>query len=145
MVFWIGVFYIQIRCRSQESFVRCSRCNRTSIHKCHGRNLSALQFRAFSVREVPCRMTDTKGIICRSITCTKTWSAERRLYNRTCCHKVSYRTVFHKFHIHWRTRRIHTKCKCIRTNVFTANDICCRADILKSTAGTSCDDSLLYI
>ena len=94
-----SVFACEVLCRGQKALVRCSGCNGTCIHKCNGRNLTVLDFGAFTVREVSCSMTDTECIICRSITSAKARSAECSFYNCTCLKKVCQNTVFSQFHI----------------------------------------------
>ena len=47
------ILHIHSRRRSQEALVRRRRRDRTRIHKSHGRDLTALQLRAFTVGEVP--------------------------------------------------------------------------------------------
>ena len=145
VVFLSLVFYVHICCRCQETFICCCCCNWTGIHKCNGCNLSTLKLGTFTVREVSCRVANRKCIICRCISSSKAWSAECCFYNCSCFHKIRNCTVFHKFHIDWCTCRIYTKCKFIWANVMTFDDVCCCADIFKSTTGTSCDDSLIHI
>lgn len=70
-VFRLAVVYINIGSCGKESLI-CSGCSdRTRIHQCYGSNLSVLYLRALTVREVTCRMTDGKCIICRCISGTK--------------------------------------------------------------------------
>ena len=54
-----GLSNINIFSRSKEALVYCCSCNRTSVHKCNRCNLTITWLRAFSVREVSCRMSDT--------------------------------------------------------------------------------------
>lgn len=73
-VFRLAVVYINIGSCGKESLI-CSGCSdRTRIHQCYGSNLSVLYLRALTVREVTCRMTDGKCIICRCISGTKAQS-----------------------------------------------------------------------
>ena len=90
-------------------------------------------------------MTDRECIICRSISGTKTWSAECSLYNCSCFHQICDCSIFHKFHINRCTCRIYTECKLIRTDVSSFYNIRCCTDIFKSTTCTSRDDSLINI
>ena len=129
----------------QETFVCCCCCDRSCIHKCNRRNLSILDLGAFTIREVSGGMTDAERIVCRCISCTKTWSAECSLNNRTCFKKICQDSISCKFHIDRSTCRINTECKCISSNACTTKDICCCADIFKSTARASCNDSLIHI
>ena len=89
---------INICCCRQISLIR-SRCrNRTSIHKCNRSNLSIRNFRSLAVREVPCRMTDTKSLVAWHIAGTKTWTAESGTNGSSCFHQISNASIFHKFH-----------------------------------------------
>ena len=90
-------------------------------------------------------MTDTECIIGRGISGTETWSAECSLNNGSCSKKISQDTISRKFHVDWSTCRVNAECKCICTDACSAKDVCCCTDIFESTAGTSCDDSLIYI
>ena len=90
-------------------------------------------------------MTDRKCIVGRSITCTKARSAERCLNDRSCCHQISNRTILHQLHIDRSTCRIHTECELIMSDISSLDNIRGSTDIFKSTACTSCDDSLFYI
>ena len=145
MIFLSFIFHIHRRCRSQESFV-CRRCrDRTCIHKRYGRNLSALQLGSLTVREVSCGVADGKRIVCRRISRSEARSAERRLHDRSRCHQICHRSVFHQFHINRRTCRVYAECELVRTDILSADNVCRCADIFKSAARASCDDSLLHI
>ena len=90
-------------------------------------------------------MTDRECVVRRSISRTKAWSAERRLHNRSGFDQISDCSIFHQFHINRCTCRIYAECKFVRADIFALDNVCCRADIFKSTAGTSRNQSLIHI
>ena len=139
------IFHIQCSCRCKESLI-CSSCsNRTCIHQCDGRDLSALQLTSLSVREVSRCMTDRKCVVRRCISCSETWTTECSFYNSSCFHQISDRTIFHQFHINRSTCRINAECKFVCSDILSFNDVCCRTDIFKSATGTACNDTLFHI
>ena len=115
-VFRVAELYIQIRCGCQITLVGRCRSDRTRIHQCYGSNLSVLYLRALTVREVTCRMTDGKCIICRCISGTKARSAECSLDNGTCLQQIGNGTVLNQFHINRSRRRVYTQRKLVRSN-----------------------------
>ena len=145
MILLSFIFYIKCRSRRQISFICRCRRNGTSIHKSNRRNLTALKLASFTVREVSRCMTDRERIICRCISRSETRTAKCCFYNCSRFHKIGYDTIFHKFHINRRTCRIYAERKCIRSDIMTFDDICCRTDIFKTASRTSCDNSLIYI
>ena len=145
VIFRIAVCSRILSSRSQASFVCCSRRDRTGIHQGYGRDLSILDLRTFTVREVSCRMADTESIICRCITGAKTRTTECSFYDGTCLDESCQCSVLCKFHINRCTCRINTQCKCICSDTCAFQNICCCTDVLKSTTGTSCDNSLFHI
>ena len=145
MIGRILIFYIHRGSRCQESFICCGCRNGTCIHQCYGCDLSALQLASFTVREVSGRVSDGECIIGRCISCAETWSTECGLHDRSCFHQCRNCSIFHKFHVNWCTCRVNTECKFIRTNIFSFDDICCSADIFKTAARASCNNTLIYI
>ena len=145
MIFLPFVLYIQVCGRSQVSLVRCCRCDRTCIHQRYGRDLSALQLASLTVREVSRSMADGERIVRRSVPCAEARSAECGLHNSSCLKEISYRTVFHKFHVNRHTCGVNAECKFICSDISSFDDVRSRADILKSAAGTSRDDALIHI
>ena len=145
VIFWIRINSFKFCCRSQAAFVGCCGSNRTCIHKCNRRNLSILNLGTFTVREVSGRMTNTEGIVGRSISGTKTRSAECCLHDCSCSDQGSQCSVLSQLHVNRSTCRIYTQSKCTIANTCTFQNVCSRTDIFKSTAGASCDDSLVHI
>ena len=145
VIFRIAICSRILSSRSQASFVCCSRRDRTGIHQGYGRDLSILDLRTFTVREVSCRMADTESIICRCITGAEARTTECSFYDGTCLDESCQCSVLCKFHINRCTCRINTQCKCICSDACTFQDIRSRTDIFKSTTGTSCDNSLFHI
>ena len=80
------IFYIKIRCGSQVPLICCSCCNGTCIHQSNRRNLTILNLRTFTIREVSGRVTNTKRIVCRCISSSKARTAKRCFYNCTRLH-----------------------------------------------------------
>ena len=131
--------------RCQETFVCGCRCDGTGIHKSHRRNLTILNLGSFTIREVSCRVTDTKRIVRRCIACAKARTTECCFYNCTSLKQICQNTILRKFHINRCTCRIYTQSKLVISDACTAQDICRITDIFKSTTGTSGNDSLIYI
>ena len=90
-------------------------------------------------------MADRECIICRCISSTEAWSTECSLDDCTRLDQIGKYTILRKLHINRSGCRIYRKCKFVRANVFSTDQVCCLTDILESTTGTACDDSLLYI
>ena len=59
--------------------------------------------------------------------------------------RVCQCSVLRKFHINRCTCRINTQCECVCSDACTFQNICGCTDVLKSTTGTSCDNSLFHI
>ena len=97
----------------QETFVCCCCCDRSCIHKCNRRNLSILDLGAFTIREVSGGMTDAERIVCRCISCTKTWSAACSLNNRNCF-KSTTRASCNDSLVHIKLSVDHFVFQCIR-------------------------------
>ena len=90
-------------------------------------------------------MADRKCIVRRRITSSEAGTAEGGLHNGAGLHQVCHRSVFHQFHIDRRAGRIYAEGKFIRSDIMSADDVRRRTDIFKTAAGTSGDDSLVYI
>ena len=129
----------------QYPFIGSRRRDGAGIHQCHGRNLSTLQLGAFPVREVTGRMPDTESIVSRCIPRPEARAAECSLQHGSCLQYRSCTAILYQLHIDRHGGRIDTQCKAVRSDGSTFQDICRRAYIFESAAGTACDNSLIHM
>ncbi len=144
-IFWLCKIHIHL-CRSSQITFICSCCsNGPCIHQCYGCYLSALYFRTFTIREVPCRMTNGKTVICRRISGAKTRSAKRCLHHSSCSHDLSRSPVAYQLHIDRHTGRVYTQRKFICSDTCAIQNIRRITNIFKSASCASCNNTLIYI
>ena len=145
MVLRLTVLHVHL-CRScQEALVCRRRRDGTCIHQRNRSDLAILHLRAFPVREVPCRMADREGPICRGIARTKAGSAESGLDNAPSLDQISKAAILHQLHVDRHGSRVNTHRELIVTDRMAPEDVCSRADVLKSAACAAGDDALVDI
>ena len=90
-------------------------------------------------------MTDTQAVVGRRVACAEARAAERGLHDSSRCHQVSHRAVLYQFHEDRGAGRVNAQRKLIRSDGASFQNISRRAEVLEAAAGTSGDDSLLYV
>ena len=145
MVLRLAVLHINL-CRScQEALVCRRRCDGTRIHQRNRSNLAILHLRAFPVWEVPGRMADGEGPICRGVARTKAGSAECSLDNTTGFDQISKAAILHQLHVNRHGSRVNAHRELVVADRMATENVRSRADILKSAACTAGDDPLVDI
>ena len=144
MILVFSKLSVEVRRGSQHALVRRSGCDRPRIHQRNRRNLTVLELASLSVREVSCRVADAEGIVCRCVSCAEARAAECRLHNCTCLQNRSRTAVSDKLHVNRHGRRVYAQRKTVRADIASLEYVSRRTDILKATARTAGDDSLIY-
>ena len=144
MVLVFSQLTVKIRGRRQNASVGCCGCNGTGIHESHGGNLSVLQLASLPVREVSGGMADTEGIVGRRIPGSEAGAAEGRLHHCAGLQDGCRTAVADQLHIHGHGRRVNAQSKSARADAFTFQNICRRADILKTASCTAGNDPLIH-
>ena len=90
-------------------------------------------------------MSDGKCAVGGCVPGSEARTAERRLHHNARVNQLRKLSIFHKFQIHRHRCRVDAQGKCVRSDALSFEDVRRIADVFKSAAGTTCNDSLIAI